>query len=131
MRAYQTHEFSRLARKAGVTDKKLREAVRKIKEGKIDADLGSHLIKQRVSQGRGGRSGSHRAIIAHKVGTRIVFLHLFAKRDQDNLTDAEEEAYSKAGKLLASLTDEAVEKLLKTKKWIEIEDYEEPEGVPE
>lgn len=131
MRAYRTHDFSRRALKAGVTDKELKEAAEEIIAGRFDADLGAHLVKQRVSQGHGGRSGSHRAIVATMEGDRVVFLHLFAKRDKGNLSPGELKAYRKAAKIVAALPEEAVEDLIKAKEWIEIEDYQEPEGVPE
>ncbi|WP_192843236.1 type II toxin-antitoxin system RelE/ParE family toxin [Aureimonas sp. AU12] len=131
MEVYKTKAFDRLARKAKVTDLELREAAREIREGRIDADLGAFLIKQRVSQGQGGRANAHRAIIATKDGDRIVFLHLFAKRDQENLTKTELDGYREAAKILAVVPQSMVKALLKTKEWIQIEEPHEPEGVSE
>lgn len=131
MEAYKTKEFDRLARKAKVIDRELREAVDEIEKGLIDADLGAHLIKMRVSQGQGGSVNAHRAIVATKEGDRIVFLHLFAKRDQANLTKTELKAYREAGKILASLPPRTVQALVDAKEWIRIEKPKEPEGVSE
>ena len=131
MDAYKTKAFDRLARKAKVTERELREAANEIENGQIDADLGAHLIKKRVSQGQGGRANAHRAIVATKEGDRIIFLHLFAKRDQANLTKTELKEYREAAKILATLPRETVQALLDAKEWIRIEKSEEPEGVSE
>jgi len=131
MDTYKTKAFDRLARKARVTDKELQEAAEEIGRGQIDADLGAHLVKKRVSQGQGGRANAHRAIVATKEGDRIVFLHLFAKKDQANLTKTETEEYREAAKAIATLPSETVQALLNAKEWIRIEKPEEPEGVSE
>lgn len=130
MNVYKTREFSRTARKAKISDEELRAAAEEIEKGRIDADLGAHLIKQRVSQGSGGRSNSHRAIIATKEGDRIVFLHLFAKNDKQNLTRKETEVYREAAKHLADLTSSQVNQLVQTKEWIKVENVQEQKGIP-
>ncbi|MEC5324888.1 type II toxin-antitoxin system RelE/ParE family toxin [Aurantimonas sp. A3-2-R12] len=103
MRVFKTKTFNRGARKAGVADAELGKSVARILAGKIDADLGAHLVKQRVSQGEGGRTGGHRAIIVHKYGDRIVFVHLFAKSARANLTGEELETYRDLAKIIADL----------------------------
>lgn len=130
MQAYKTKEFSRLARKAKVTDRELQAAAEEIEKGRIDADLGAHLVKQRISQGPGGRSNSHRAIVATKEGDRIVFLHLFAKNVRQNLTGKETEVYREAAKRLADLTSSQVDQLVQAKEWIKVENVQEQKGIP-
>jgi hypothetical protein len=130
MNAYKTREFARLARREKVSDEELGVAIREIEAGRIDADLGAYLIKQRVSQGKGGRANSHRAIIATKDGDRIVFLHLFAKSDRASLNSKELKAYREAAGLLAGLTWAQVDRLVTAKEWIRIEDDQE-QGISE
>lgn len=125
MRIFKTAEFSRNARKENVTDAELLKAAERAIKGKIDADLGAYLIKQRVSQGEGGRSGSYRAIIVHKKDDRIVFVHLYGKNEKANLTPMEKGAYRKLAKLYADLASEFVEPLLRSTEWIEIEHEED------
>ncbi len=45
MRVFKTKTFNRDARKARVTDAELGKSVDRILAGKIDADLGAHLVK--------------------------------------------------------------------------------------
>jgi hypothetical protein len=120
MRAYKTKEFARLARKGGVDDPSLRQAIARAETGLIDATIGKFLIKLRVARQNEGRSGGFRTIAFHRQGDRVVFLHLFAKNAQGNLTNAELAAYREFAKHLAALTAEQISKLIEQKKWIEI-----------
>ena len=130
MNVYKTKDFSRAARKDKISDEELTAAAEEIEKGRIDADLGAHLVKQRISQGPGGRSNSHRAIIATKEGERIVFLHLFAKNVRQSLTRKETEVYREAAKRLADLTSSQVEQLVQAKEWIKVENVQEQKGIP-
>jgi len=57
--------------------------------GLIDAELGGHLIKQRVARLGGGRSGGYRTVIAYRAAQRSVFLYGFAKSERDNIGNRE------------------------------------------
>jgi hypothetical protein len=58
VRIFKTKEFARFARREGLTDDALREAIDRADRGLIDADLGGGVIKQRVARpGQGRRSG--------------------------------------------------------------------------
>jgi len=70
-------------------DAQLAQAIADAERGLIDADLGGGLIKQRVARpGQGKRSG-FRTLIAYQAGDRAVFLFGFAKRERDNISDAQ------------------------------------------
>ena len=86
MRAFKTRWFARFARREGMSDEALREAIERAERGLIDADLGGGLIKQRIARPGGGRSGGYRTIIAYRTGNRAVFLDGFAKSEQDNIS---------------------------------------------
>lgn len=86
MKILLTREFDRLALKLGLEQSQLRDAVHRANSGLIDAELGAHLIKQRVARTGAGRSGGYRTIIFHKRGNRSVFLHVFEKSNKANLT---------------------------------------------
>ena len=49
MNLYKTRPFSRLAKKAGITDDALKATVDEMRKGIIHADLGGNVYKQRVS----------------------------------------------------------------------------------
>ena len=56
MRTFKTKWLTRFARREGIADKSLREAIERAERGLIDADLGGGLIKQRVARQGQGRS---------------------------------------------------------------------------
>jgi hypothetical protein len=89
MRAFKTKWFTRFARREGISDKTLREAIERAEQGIVDADLGGGLIKQRVARQSQGRSGGFRTIIAYQAKRRAVFLYGFAKNERDNISPAE------------------------------------------
>ena len=53
MQIFKTKVFSRFAKKEKISDTALLKAVERAEKGLIDADLGGHLIKQRVSKEKG------------------------------------------------------------------------------
>lgn len=121
MHSYLTKEFARLARRSGVGDDDLLEAIERAEDGKIDADLGGGLIKQRVARPGQGRSGGFRTIIAYRRGRRAIFLHMFAKARQANLKKVELEAYQDLAKAFDLLDDTKFDELVRTRGWRKIE----------
>jgi len=89
MRTFKTRWFARFARREGMSDEALREAIERAERGLIDADLGGGLIKQRIARPGGGRSGGYRTIIAYRIADRAVFLDGFAKSEQGNISNEE------------------------------------------
>jgi hypothetical protein len=75
MRVYQTKDFARFARKAGMTTEKLLAAAADVADGKSDADLGGGVFKQRVARHGGGKSGGFRTILLFKAGQHSFFVH--------------------------------------------------------
>ena len=63
----------------------MREAIERAAAGLVDADLGGHLIKQRVARPGRGRSGGYRTLIAFRTRDVSVFLYGFAKRERENI----------------------------------------------
>lgn len=121
MKLYKTKEFARLAKREGVEDSNLCDAIDRAERGLIDATIGKFLIKQRVARRNEGRSGGFRSIVFYRERDRAVFLHLFAKNDKDNLTSTELAAYRDFAKALTNLTVEQVRALIEENKWIEVE----------
>lgn len=85
MRTFKTKWFARFARREGIADKSLVEAIKRAERGLIDADLGGGLIKQRVARQGQGRSGGYRTIVAYRKKNRAVFLFGFAKSERENI----------------------------------------------
>lgn len=89
MRIFKTKWLARFARREGIADKSLREAIERAESGLIDADLGGGLIKQRVARKGQGRSGGYRMIVGYRMRDRAVFLFGFAKNERENVEDNE------------------------------------------
>ena len=108
MRVFVTKVFARFARRERLDDERLCEAITRAERGLVDADLGGHLIKQRVARPGGGRSGGARTVIAHRAARRSVFLYGFAKSERDNIDDRELDDLKKLAKQFLSYTGEEI-----------------------
>ena len=85
MHVFKTRWMARFARKAGIDDALLMEAIERAERGLIDADLGGGVIKQRVGRPGHGRRGGYRVLIAVHVGDRAFFIYGFAKNERENV----------------------------------------------
>ena len=97
MRIFKTKRFVKLAGKQAISDKALREAVKRAESGLVDADLGGGVIKQRVARPGKGRSGGFRTLLAFRAGDRAVFLYVFAKSERENIDEKELKALQAIG----------------------------------
>ena len=87
---------------------RLCEAIARAERGLIDAELGGHLIKQRVARLGGGRSGGYRTVIAYRASQRSVFLYGFAKNERDNIDDRELDDLKKLARLYLTYSDRQI-----------------------
>lgn len=109
MRVFATKWFMRFARREDIGDRSLCQAVARAEQGSVDADLGGHLIKQRVARSGGGRSGGYRTLIAYRKGQRAVLLYGFAKNERDNVDADELGGLRKLARLFAAFTEDEIE----------------------
>jgi hypothetical protein len=108
MSLYKTRPFSRLAKRAGVSDAALKAAVEEMRNGIIHANLGGNVYKQRVAiEGRGKRGGS-RVIVAANLRDRWIFVHCYTKNDRDNISHDEETAFKEFARIYLNLSDETI-----------------------
>ena len=112
LRIFKNAWFRRLARRQKITDKALREAVAQAEKGTVDADLGGHVIKQRIARSGQGKSGGHRTIIILKTGDKAFFVYGFAKSERENIDKREISTFKKAAKKLRALPDDQIQKLI-------------------
>jgi hypothetical protein len=124
VRVFKTRVFIRLARKEGIADERVREAVRRAERGLIDADLGGGVIKQRIARPGQGRSGGYRVLIAYRPEAKAVFLYGFAKNERDNIEDDELKTAREVAKGWLDASERDIEKAL-DQKIIEEVAYEE------
>lgn len=108
VRVFKSKHFSRYAKKEGIDDAILANAIREIESGLVDAVLGGGLVKKRVAREGSGKSGGYRTIIAFSSGQRSLFLFGFAKSDRDNIGDDELRELRKLSQLFLGLKDDEI-----------------------
>ena len=113
--------FKRFAKREEISNETLRETIDRAERGLIDADFGGNVIKQRIARPNEGKSGGYRTIIIFKKVDKAFFVYGFAKNERDNIRKDEKEAFKEAAKELLALSDEQIQKLIKTGGLIEVE----------
>lgn len=106
----------RFARRFGISDIELWQAV----NGEFDADLGGGVFKFRLARHGEGTSGGARAIVAMKIGQRIVLMLGFEKKDQANIKIDELRAFRKAARVYLGYSEEKMTALVQEKTLLEI-----------
>ena len=89
MNIYLSKAFTRLARREGLTDLHICQAIGEMNEGLIDADLGVGLFKKRIAMPGQGKRGGWRSLLGFQSGNKAFFLYLFPKSRRDNINAAE------------------------------------------
>ena len=120
MRIFKSRWFQRFARKEGIADAALCEAVVRAEKGQIDAELGGEVIKQRIARPGQGRSKGYRTIILFRHGGKAFFVYGFAKNQRANIDGDEQEQFKEAAKHVLALTEKQLAKLLKRGDFIEV-----------
>lgn len=120
MRIFKTPFFTKWAKKEKLTDALLRQAVKEMEEGLIDADLGGHIYKKRIAlQGRGKRSGA-RSILAYQIREKAFFIFGFAKNEKATIDDEELRIAKVFAKELLKYPDIQLDKLVNDSKLYEV-----------
>jgi hypothetical protein len=109
MSLYKTRPFSRLAKKAGISDSALKAVVEEMRAGIIHAGLGGNVYKQRVAvEGRGKRSGN-RVIVVANLQDRWIFVHCYSKNDKSNISHHEEIAFKEFAHIYLNLSEKTIQ----------------------
>ncbi len=125
MRIFKNAWFERFARKQGISDKAIAQAIERAEQGLIDADLGGGVIKQRVARPGQGKSGGFRTVVLYRTTQRAFFVYGFAKSDRDNLGKDEEAQFRKAAGYVLGLSDEQLAVLIGKGQFSEVHDHDE------
>lgn len=120
MRIFKNKWFVRFAEDEGIDDETLCEAVRLAEQGRIDANLGGGVIKQRLARRGSGKSAGYRSIILYRKGDKAFFVYGFAKNSRDNITRNDEKNFKESAKFVLNLTDDDIKKLIKEHNWQEV-----------
>ena len=113
VRVFKNRCFSRFADKEDITDNELKEAVNRLEQEQVDADLGGGVYKMRVARPGEGKSGGYRVIVFFKSEFRTFFVYGFAKSDRDNINERELKVFKANAKTYLALTEEQIEAWLK------------------
>src|SRR5258708_8448 len=90
VRVFKSKRFAKFARKELISDARLCVAINDAEQGRIDADYGGGVIKQRIARPNEGKSGGYRSIILFRRGSRSFFVYGFAKNEQANIDKSDE-----------------------------------------
>ena len=123
MRIFKSKPFDRFARKEGISDAKLCGAVREAEAGKVDADYGGGVIKQRIARPGKGKSGGYRSVILYQKGDKAFFVYGFKKSEQDNINAAEEREFKKLAQVTFTFSENDLAELIETGAYKEVEYY--------
>ena len=125
MQIFKTKLFSRWAEKEGLADEALQTAVEELENGLVDADLGGHVYKKRVSLAGRGKRGGARTLIAFRIGEKAFFLYGFVKNARSNISDKDLKALRLLAGVLLDYTGAALTKAVKAGELIEVVNNEE------
>jgi hypothetical protein len=106
---YKTKVFARFSRKARISDRVLWDVAQAVDQGRIDADLGGGVVKQRIARPGQGKSGGSRTIILLRQGHRAVFVFGFEKKDMTNITAEDLVLFREMAPLYLNASDEQMQ----------------------
>jgi len=92
-----------MARRGGLIDIHICQAVTEMNAGLIDATLGAGLFKKRIAMPGQGKRGSWRALRGFQAGKKAFFLYLFPKNSRDNIEDDEMKALKRLARYYLTL----------------------------
>jgi hypothetical protein len=122
VRLFKNTWFNRFAKKEGITDGELREAVNQLEAGQADADLGGDVYKVRVARSGEGKSGGYRVIVFFRSEERTFYEYGFAKADRDNIDQKELRFYKKIAKTKLAMSEKELTDAVNAGELIEIQE---------
>lgn len=124
MRIFKTRTLAKFARRHGISDASLIEAVERAKQGLIDADLGGRVIKQRVARSGQGKRGGFRMLIGFG-SDRAVYLFAYAKNERENISHSELLSLRDIAASFLNASQEQIAKALTDGAFIEVKNGDE------
>ncbi|CAM3528411.1 hypothetical protein VA7868_02276 [Vibrio aerogenes CECT 7868] len=124
MRIFKTRAFHKWAIKTGLNDLALLTAVHEIEYGLVDADLGGHVIKKRVSLAQRGKRSGARTVLVYQAHHQAFFIYGFAKNARSNILPDELKALKQLAIELLNYSEHALGLAIEHGALIEVEDDE-------
>lgn len=120
----KTKYFTRWAKKEGIADSALCEAIGEFENGLCEANLGNHLFKKRIGLTGKGKSGGARTILFCQRGKKLIFCFGFSKNQQENLSDTQVKVLNKLSNFFQNINDEIVIRNIKHNELVRISGME-------
>ncbi|NHZ71794.1 MAG: type II toxin-antitoxin system RelE/ParE family toxin [Aquificales bacterium] len=120
MKILKTRLFHKWARKEGLPDTSLRQAIEEMEQGLIDANLGGSVYKKRIAVRGQGKRGSVRTIIAFKVEDSAFFIYGFAKNKQGNVGNRELKALKRLARELFNYSAQELSRAIEAGELFEV-----------
>ncbi|MEJ0003482.1 MAG: type II toxin-antitoxin system RelE/ParE family toxin [Pararobbsia sp.] len=114
IRIFKEAAFARDARRAGITDAELCKKVSDLLKGTGGVDMGGGVWKVKL------RNNDYRAIIIENKGIWLIYVYLFEKQDEKNISSKALLGFRKLLKDLGQMKPDAFEALVKSGRFIEI-----------
>ena len=122
IRVFKNKWFVRFARKQGIKDVDLCDAIANVERGVIDADLGSGVIKQRIARPGEGKSGGFRSVVLLRSGgDTAFFVYGFAKSARSNIRWDELEGLRALADVMLGYDETALARALETGAIVEVQ----------
>ena len=97
----------------GISDATLCEVVRNAEAGRVDADYGGGVVKQRIARPGEGKPSGYRSVILYRRGDKAFFVYGFPKSERGSINQAEERAFKDLAKLTLAFSDDEIRQLIK------------------
>lgn len=125
MKQFKVKKFVTEAKKLKVADKVLSRTLSHFLKvdlkGRQKNALGAGLYKLRLATNEGqGKSGGSRTILALKEEKRVIWLHLFAKNEKENITASELKKLKVLADILLTISDKDITQLIKNNELCEV-----------
>ena len=121
MRVFKTKVFNRWAKREGLADPSLCEAISEMLQGLVDARLGGGVVKKRIARAGEGKRGGYRTILATNLRDRWFFMFGFAKNERDNIRDDELKMLRQLAAALLRMDDPAIVEARNRSELVEID----------
>jgi hypothetical protein len=129
MRIFKNHKFKSFAEKEGIDDEALQNVSKDLEEGRVDADLGGGVFKQRLARQGEGKSGGYRLIIFFRKEQRTFFVYGFPKSERENISAIELRQAKRLAKALLNMPDEQLAAELTVGSFVEIKEANHGQNV--
>lgn len=129
MRIFKSKRFAKFSFKEGISDQVLCDIITELENGKVDADYGGGVIKQRIARVNSGKSGGYRTIILFKKGKLSFFVYGFSKNAQANITKEEALDFKILAKSFLNISESDLGKLIGSQDIMEVMYYEKNKNI--